>query len=55
MLQAGFEPSIPASEDTQTNALERVATGIDHKNTTLGNIQVLKENKKVRFVTKECI
>jgi len=53
MFPAGFEPAIPASEGKQTHALDRAATGIDHKNTTLGNI--LKENKKLRFVTKECI
>lgn len=29
MLKAGFEPTIPASEQPQTNALEHVATGID--------------------------
>jgi hypothetical protein len=26
----GFEPTIPASEQLQTHALDRVATGISH-------------------------
>jgi hypothetical protein len=28
MLTAGFDPAIPASERPQTQALDRVATGI---------------------------
>jgi hypothetical protein len=28
MLPAGFEPAIPASEQPQTHALQRAATGI---------------------------
>ena len=28
MTSAGFEPTIPASEQPQTHALERAATGI---------------------------
>ena len=29
MPTAGFEPAIPASERSQTDALQRAATGID--------------------------
>jgi hypothetical protein len=28
--EAGFEPAIPAGEPPQTNALDSVATGINH-------------------------
>ena len=31
MTQAGSKPTIPASKWQQTNALERVATGMDSK------------------------
>ena len=30
MLPAGFEPTIPASEQPQTYALDRAATGFRH-------------------------
>jgi len=53
MLPTWLEPAIPASEGKQTHALDHAVKGIDHKNKTLGNI--LKENKKLRFVTKERI
>ena len=32
MFPAGFEPAMPASERTQTHALDRVATGKDSPN-----------------------
>jgi hypothetical protein len=36
MSQAGFEPTIPASERPQTHALDRAATQIGPLNTSLG-------------------
>jgi hypothetical protein len=47
MATAGFEPTVPAHELLQTNALDRVTTGIGKNYFTEDNIKIHLSKKNV--------
>jgi hypothetical protein len=57
MPPVGFEPAVPASERSQTHALDRAATGIGPVNNLPENNLALKANRiELRYnVMKETV